>query len=87
MKGTPEYDRSAMAALPVARALEKGLVMRQFALGPLTRELLAEYMRDTQPVAFPRAGVQATVGIRAHTRDGCSPHRKRGMHCQSPQPR
>ena len=43
------YDRCAKAALPVARALEKGLVMRPFVLSPRTRALLTSYMEDEHP--------------------------------------
>jgi hypothetical protein len=43
------YDRTSQACLPVARALEKGMVMRPFALSRRTADLLHGYMRDEHP--------------------------------------
>ena len=48
------FDRSAGEALPQGRALEKGLVLRQFALSRDTRELLAAYIRDEHPGVHSR---------------------------------
>jgi integrase len=43
------FDRVAGAPLSVCRALEKGLVVRQFVLGPETQRLLSQYVRDGHP--------------------------------------
>ena len=43
------YDRCNRSALPVARALEKGLVMRPFVLSTPTTVLMHDYMENEHP--------------------------------------
>jgi integrase len=43
------FDRAALQCLPVARALEKGLVMRPFVLSQRTADLLFRYMTHEHP--------------------------------------